>query len=259
MAAVELRPGPASMAGLDWLARVGPAPIEAWRCAMGWGERVARSHAGRLEREGWVARQPMLRGGGSLLVVTRRGVRMTGRHVTAPAVPEPTWWAHDCACAWTAAWLTAHHADWRGPREVLTDPSMKRKLEWQTRVGYRRAGHRPDLAVQIANGRVAVEVELERKSTQRMHAILVMYRRWIGEGKLAGIVYVCGSERIAERVEKLIHTCGVPSAKRRVELLDSIREQVGLGPEQPARLGHARGAGGLTRAVDRGGQLPRRH
>jgi hypothetical protein len=33
-----LRPGPASMEGLRWLARVGLAPLEAWRCAMGWSE-----------------------------------------------------------------------------------------------------------------------------------------------------------------------------------------------------------------------------
>jgi hypothetical protein len=46
-----------SMAGLEWLARVGPAPMDAWRCAMGWGERAARSHAMRLEQEGRVERR----------------------------------------------------------------------------------------------------------------------------------------------------------------------------------------------------------
>ena len=116
----ELRAGPASMAGLEWLVRVGPVPMEAWAVAMGWGDRVARSHASRLEREGWLERHRMLRGDGSLLVATRRGVRMTGLAVSAPAAPEPTWWAHDCACAWTAAWLTVRGAqEWQGPREVL--------------------------------------------------------------------------------------------------------------------------------------------
>ena len=32
----RLGPGPASMEGLRWLCRVGPAPIDAWACAMGW-------------------------------------------------------------------------------------------------------------------------------------------------------------------------------------------------------------------------------
>jgi hypothetical protein len=38
----ELRRGPASMAGLEWLVRVGPAPTDAIAAAMGWGDRVAR-------------------------------------------------------------------------------------------------------------------------------------------------------------------------------------------------------------------------
>ncbi len=230
--AVELRAGPASMAGLEWLVRVGTAPMEAWACAMGWGDRVARSHAMRLEREGWLERHPMIRGEGSLVVATRRGVRMSGLTVSAPAAPEPTWWAHDCACAWTAAWLGVNGAMWRGPREVLADPDMKRQLQWSTRVGNRRAGHRPDLAVRVTQGPAAIEVELQRKSTVRMHAILVMYRRWIGEGKLVGVAYVCGSERIADRVKQLISTCGIPDAKHRMMLLDDVREQARLGRDK---------------------------
>jgi hypothetical protein len=35
--------------------------------------------------------------------------------VSAESAPAPTWWAHDCACAWTAAWLTLRGRDWRGP------------------------------------------------------------------------------------------------------------------------------------------------
>ena len=68
----ELLVGPASMAGLEWLARVGSAPMDAWRCAMGWGERAARSHAMRLEQEGRVERRHAVRGDGALLLVTRR-------------------------------------------------------------------------------------------------------------------------------------------------------------------------------------------
>ena len=74
----ELLPGPASMAGLAWLVRVGPTPLEAWRSAMGWCLSVAGSHARRLERQGWLERHRMTRGRGSLLVATRRGVRMSG-------------------------------------------------------------------------------------------------------------------------------------------------------------------------------------
>src|SRR5436305_10508652 len=73
-----LRAGPATIEGLTWLARVGPASLEAWRCAMGWSEVAARSHARRLEAEGWLERQPMTRGQGSLFLATLTGLRMTG-------------------------------------------------------------------------------------------------------------------------------------------------------------------------------------
>ena len=226
MPAGELRPGPASMAGLEWLARVGPAPMDAWRCAMSWGERVARSHASRLEHEGWLVRQPMLPGEGSLLVVSRRGVRMTGLEVSAPAVPEPTWWAHDCACAWTAAWLTVRGARaWSGPREVLIDPKWRGTVIWSTRSGLRSSGHRPDLVLRAQAGPVAVEVELQRKSVGRMGAILTLHKRWIGEGKVAGILYVCGSSARAERVRELANRAAVPAQLLRIELLSDIREQ----------------------------------
>jgi hypothetical protein len=225
--AVELRPGPASMAGLEWLARVGPAPMDAWACAMGWGDRVARSHAGRLERAGWLVRQRMMRGDGSLLIATRRGVRMTRLPVSArSAMPEPALWAHDGACAWTAAWFTVRGAPgWQGPREVLVDPELKRVVQWSTRSGLRQSGHRPDLTVRARAGRVAVEVELERKSAGRLEAILTMYRRWISEDEIAGVAYVCATEARAASVSALASKVGIPSEATRFELLSVVREE----------------------------------
>ena len=72
-----LRPGPASMKGLEWLARVGPSPLDPWRYAMGWSEVAARNHARRLERKGWLERCPMTRGQGSLFLATRKGILRT--------------------------------------------------------------------------------------------------------------------------------------------------------------------------------------
>src|SRR5437588_650724 len=135
-----VRPGPSSLAGLAWLARVGPAPVEAWRWAMEWGAGVARSHARRLEREGWLARFRMTHGSGSLFVATRRGVRMSGLEVSAAAAPAPTWWAHDCACAWTAAWLSRRGRGWKGPRGVLCGRSLKGEGGWLSGGGGRGGG-----------------------------------------------------------------------------------------------------------------------
>lgn len=172
--------------------------MDASACAMGWGERVARSHASRLEREGWIERHPMIRGDGSLLITTRRGVRMTGLPVTAPPAPEPTYWAHDCASAWTAAWLTARGAkDWMGPREVLRDPELKRRVFWSARVSLRTTGHRPDLLVHSARGPVPIEVELQRKNNPRTEGILVMCYGWIIEDTITGVAYICATLQAA--------------------------------------------------------------
>ena len=83
-----LRAGPASMTGLRWLAAVGPSPMDAWACAMGWGLRTAQSHSQRLESEGWLKRYAMTRGHGSLLVATDRGIRVAELALSARAPPD---------------------------------------------------------------------------------------------------------------------------------------------------------------------------
>jgi hypothetical protein len=221
----ELRPGPASMAGLVWLARVGAVPIDAWRCAMGWAKSTAISHARRLEGEGWAARYAMTRGSGHLVVATRRGVQVSGLGVSAPSPPSAPWWAHDCACAWTAAWLSVRGRDWHGPREVLGDADLAGEIEWRTGSGLRRAGHRPDLAVVIPDGTVAIEAELERKSNNRLGAILSLYSRWIREERLAGVMYVCADQRLAERVSAYGSEVGIREGALRTLLVEQVRQE----------------------------------
>ena len=220
-----LRAGPASILGLQWLARVGPAPTDAWACAMGWGRRATLSHAQRLEREGWLRRYPMTHGHGSLLLATERGIRVAELELSAAPRPTPTLWAHDCACAWTAAWLTVSRADWRGAREILADPALSRKLEWQTGSGTRRTTHRPDLSLTLPGGPAAIEVELQRKSNKRLAAILSLYRRWIDQKGIAGVVYVCGTRNIASHVRELGAAARLPDNAIRIELLEQVRAQ----------------------------------
>src|ERR1700733_2162878 len=96
----RIGPGPSSMEGLRWLCRVGPAPIDAWGCAMGWAPGNARSHAARLTREGWLGRVARPRGEGSLFFATRQGVRVAAVDVSAAPAPAPIWWDHLAASAW---------------------------------------------------------------------------------------------------------------------------------------------------------------
>ena len=160
-------PGPASLEGLRWLCRVGPAPIDAWSCAMGWAPGNARSHAARLTREQWLSRVARPRCEGSLFFATRRGVGVAGVDVPPVPVPAPTWWRHMEACAWVAAWLTARKREMLGPRELLVRQAWRGEL-----LGLpspRELVHRPDL-VGVVPGRrpAAVEVELRRKSKTRL-------------------------------------------------------------------------------------------
>src|SRR5271157_1831180 len=99
-------PGPASLHGLAWLARVGASPCEPLSLAMGWGQRTTFNHLARLQDAGWIARVAMARGQGSLILVTARGVSVAGDlGVGPPRSVGPTNWAHATACAWVAAWL----------------------------------------------------------------------------------------------------------------------------------------------------------
>ena len=70
-----------------------------------------------------------------------------------------------------------------------------------------------------------VEVELQRKSTQRLTAILALYRGWIAQAKITGVVYVCSTGSLVERVEKFALAADLPPTATRIELLDEIRAQ----------------------------------
>lgn len=118
----QLGAGRATLAGLQWLASVGPAPLDAWAVAMRWRRSATYSHAGRLVSVGWAARCSMSRGEGSLLFATARGVSICGDAAAGLAAPPaPTSWAHHEACAWVAAWLTARGRVMLGPRQLLID------------------------------------------------------------------------------------------------------------------------------------------
>jgi hypothetical protein len=219
------------------LARVGPAQVEAWGCAMGWGRSSAFSHAERLEREGWLARHPTTLGHGSLLVATRSGVSIAGVVATPARRPAPTWWAHLRACAWVAAWLTVRGRPLQGCREVLADPSWRGQLTWRDGRGQHKSGHRPDLAWRVDGGSVAVEVELALKSTPRLEAIIGLHARWRASGHTNGVIYVCADEAGCARIRELGAERGLSPERGgglRVETLGQIEQQARAAPRARA-------------------------
>ena len=191
---------------------------------MGWSLSVAGSHARRLERQGWLERHRMTRGRGSLLVATRRGVRMSGLAVGAPPAPAPTWWAHDCACAWTAAWLSVRGREWRGPREVLADPELKGELEWRTGTGWRRSGHRPDLAVLLEPGRSSSRSSSSARRTSgcaRSSACTAG-----GSPSADGRPDLrLRDDALAKRIAEIDPAAGLPNGALRTELLSTVQAE----------------------------------
>jgi hypothetical protein len=191
---------------------------------MGWSEVAARSHARRLEREGWLERCPMTWGEGSLFLATRKGVLVLGVPLIPASTPAAMWWAHDSACAWAAAWLTVRGRSFLGQREVLSRPDWSGELHWCDRNSFKRSGHRPDLVALVGSG-VAVEVELAGKSRPRLDAILGLHASWITSGKSGGVIYICGDEEGQRRVQRSAERVGSFGRKLRLELLDTIKQQ----------------------------------
>lgn len=221
----RLGPGPATIEGLRWLARVGPAPIDAWACAMGWALPTARSHAVRLSRRGWLARTSLSQTHGSLLFATRTGVQVAAVLARDSPPPAPTWWTHLAACAWAAAWLTARGRQMLGPRELLEHDRWRGELLGLP--GPRELFHRPDL-VGVVPGRrpAAIEVELRRKSKARLRAILRLHARWIAAGQSGACVYVCGDPEIRRLVLTQAEQVGLEThnGSLRIELLDAVKQ-----------------------------------
>ena len=196
---------------------------------MGCSEVAARSHARRLEREGWLARFPMTRGEGSLFVATRTGISVLGLRLRAAGSPAPTWWAHHCGCAWVAAWLMLRGRQFLGDRELLDDQGWSGEISWRDHKGVHVSRHRPDLIALASTGeRFAVEVELAQKSIERLRAIITMHASWRAADATGGVIYVCRDQDGYERVNRVAEQTGLIATEGRglrIELLETIKSQ----------------------------------
>jgi hypothetical protein len=91
------------------------------------------------------------------------------------------------------------------------DVFWQRTVRYCDHRGTARVTHRPDLAVEIAAGPAAIEVEVQRKPRAPLLAILRMYADSIDDDDdpLAGLLYVCGRDDIADAVRRAARDAGL--------------------------------------------------
>ena len=151
----------------------------------------------------------MTRGAGSLFVATRSGVAVAGLSLRAAGPPAPTSWGHHCGCTWVAASLTARDHAALGPRELLEDRAWSGEITWRDRRGYNSSTHRPDLIGAPDVNPTAIEVELTKKSSERLRAIIELHVRWHAAGWTGGVIYICGDEDVRTRIVNAAHQYGL--------------------------------------------------
>lgn len=174
----------------------------------------------------------MTRGEGCLFVATRTGVGVAAVPVRAAGPPAPTWWAHHCGVAWAAAWLTVRGHEFLGARQVLEDGRYAGKISWRDRRGYNTSSHRPGLVALPSRAGVAIEVELAKKSAERLRAILWRYAIWRST-KGGAVIYDCADDELCQRVRTVGKAVGLPpnGGGLRVEVLETIKVQACAGYE----------------------------
>jgi hypothetical protein len=123
----------------------------------------------------------------------------------------PSNWAHATVCAWVSAWLQLRRHSWWSDREIAGDVFWQRTVRSCDHRGTARVTHRPDLAVELAAGPAAIEVEVQRKPRAPLLAILRMYADSIDDDDdpLAGLLYVCGRDDIADAVRRAARDAGL--------------------------------------------------
>lgn len=224
----SLGPGRQSLHALAWLARVGASPLEPLQLVMGCSERVAHDHVRRLQDARLVVRTPMRRGDGSLIVLTRKGAIEAGLPAGhALRSVAPTTWAHMSACAWVSAWLEVRGRVWFSEREILQDDCWRYEVRYKDRRGNVNVTHRPDLAVQIDAGPVAIEVELQPKLRARLQGILGMYAELCdpADPVLAGVIYITGSEDITALVNAAAQDVDLGAPALSFRSLQTVKQQ----------------------------------
>jgi hypothetical protein len=183
---------------LAWLERVDVAGLEPWGRALGFGWRVAYSHAERLSSAGLAQRVYDRRG--SVVAITRAGRRLLAAPPGDLRVGATYGFgiSHARAVSWAAALMTLRGHNWLGERALRRDERWRIPVIWP----HSQGSHRPDLVAHIRGADVAVEIELAPKGPRRLHAIMAGYEHAIYQRRIGRVLYLCASHEIRAGVRR---------------------------------------------------------
>jgi hypothetical protein len=216
-------PGPRSLDGLRWLARVDVAGLEPWGLAMGFGWRATYSHAQRLQAAGLAVR--LYDREGSVIAITRGGRRLVCGNGGGPRLGATRGLGlrHARAVSWIAALLTVRGRSWVSDRELRERPDWRVPVFWPNSHGT----HRPDAGAVVGGRRVAVEVELSHKAPRRLRAILAGYEALIADGTLdGGLLYVSDRADVLHTVTRAATRVGIPASAFTTRRVEQVQEDL---------------------------------
>lgn len=185
--------GPGSMRVGRFIGRLGVVTMPAIAYGLGVADRVVRRHVAKLEKLGWCARTPAIRGYGSLVWMTPSGlagVELAGLAAVRAPDPFSIPTMQTVRIAWVAADIEAAGYQWQAPRELALAPGR-----WGAQVNNERGGRSrrlPDLVFWPAPGGlpVAVVVGHGLPKPRRERAALEGWQRSIAAGQYAQVRYV---------------------------------------------------------------------
>ncbi|MGI8559257.1 MAG: helix-turn-helix domain-containing protein [Solirubrobacteraceae bacterium] len=191
---------PIEIEPLRWIARIGGATAEDLARALSLpSQRTAQRHLRALEDAGLARRAQLLYAQPALWLATAAGLRLAGQSSLGVSSVSASGFAHMLECGRVAATLEqglSAGITLCGERELRAWERAAARPLASAEVGFGPDGsvalHRPDLVAWNAIGAaVAVEVELTRKASQRLRAIV---RGWARSRCVDGVLYLCTAD-----------------------------------------------------------------
>jgi hypothetical protein len=186
--------GPGSVRVGRFVGRLGVVPMPAIERGLGLVDRVVRRHVAKLEKVGWCARAPAVRGEGMLVWMTATGLDRIGLgRLPAPRAPNrfSPQTLYSIRIAWAAADIERTDNQWIAGRELALAPG-----DWAAQIANERGGYSrrlPDLVFWPARDpslQVAVVVIQGMTNPRRERAALECWQRSILAGQYAQVHYV---------------------------------------------------------------------